>query len=117
MEYYVFKTRTEADACVKYLNVDKGWYPIVGNVKGIPAPQNQQTLRWVEGPIEMKDGSFAVPKLPEQAFDHMKVPVTAEDKADLLVEHGKDIRELSAADFPEPKDDVEPVVVVAAIKK
>lgn len=99
MEYYVFATKAEADACVKYINSDMGWYPIVGNAGGIPRPDNQQTLRWVDAPVEMKDGSWAVPKIPDDRFDFMKVPVSEQDKLDLLAANGKDVRDLDSDSF------------------
>ena len=117
VEFYVFKTRAEADACVKHINSDMGWYPIVGNVMGVPAPQNQQTLHWADEPKEMKDGSWAVPKVPDKRLDEMKVPVTVQDKTDLLAVHGTDIRTLTAADFPEPPDEDEVVVAEPEVIK
>ncbi len=101
-EYYVQPNETAGLNCVAAIN-SSGWFPIVGNVKGVPAPQNQQTTQWVEAPIEMLSGEWAVPRIPEEKLDRAGVP--QEDRDQFMAAFGQDIRTLGPEDFPEPPED------------
>ena len=97
MEYYVFQTKVDADTCIAYIN-GTNWFPIVGSVNGIPAPQNQNTTKWVESAKEMISGEWAIPRIPETRLDYLGVPQA--DRDAFIVAFGQDIRTLMDSDFP-----------------
>ena len=97
MEYYVFPTEAEAIGCVSYIN-STPWFPIVGEVNGVPAPDHQVTTCWVESPTEMLSEEWAVPRIPEFRLDFLGV--SQSDRDEFLVAFGSDIRELGSTDFP-----------------
>jgi hypothetical protein len=92
MEYYVFQTIEDANACISAIN-DSGWFPIVGNKNGRPAPESQQTTCC---------GEWAVPRIPESRLDFMGIPQETRDA--FLATYGQDIRELSSEDFPSEEE-------------
>ena len=98
MEYYVFPTEVEAIACVNFIN-STPWFPIVGKTNGVFNPDAQQTTYWVESPVELISGEWAVPRIPESRLDC--ISVTQEQRDAFLVAFGQDIRDLSNTDFPE----------------
>jgi hypothetical protein len=95
-EFYIFTTQVEADACVADLN-GKKWFPIVGNCNGKPALENQQTLRWVDAPKEMKNGSYAVTKMQTSKLDQYGANLT--DKSTIITAYDSKTQELSETDF------------------
>jgi len=97
MEYYVFQTEAEALGCLNYIN-STPWFPIVGKVNGVDAPNNQTTTSWAEAPVEMLSGEWAVPRIPQSRLDYLEV--SAEDRTNFLASFGQDIRTLTAEDFP-----------------
>jgi hypothetical protein len=101
MEYYVFQTIEDANACISAIN-DSGWFPIVGNKNGRPAPESQQTTCWVKNAQEMNSGEWAVPRIPESRLDFMGIPQETRDA--FLATYGQDIRELSSEDFPSEEE-------------
>lgn len=100
MEYYVFATQAEADACVAAIN-GTNWFPIVGNRAGVPDPSACQTTKWCDGPTEMLSGEWAVPRIPTSRMDYLEVPQAERDA--FLAVYGQDIRDLGVADFPAPE--------------
>ena len=103
MEYYVFATQEEADACVTFIN-NTPWFPIVGRRKGMPDPLACRTTKWCEGPSELTSGEWAVPRIPESRLDYVGVP--QEDRDNFMVAFGQDIRELTSADFPVVEEEI-----------
>jgi len=101
-EYYVFATQAAGDACVAAIN-GTAWFPIVGKVQGVSAPDNQQTIKWCDGPVEMLSGEWAVPRIPTARLDALEVPQAERDA--FLAAFGQDIRELTPADFPTPPEE------------
>ena len=97
MEYYVFATEAAAQACVDYIN-GTPWFPIVGTCSGQPAPTKQATTAWVDAPLEMLSGEWAVPRIPESRLDYVGVP--QEDREAFIAAFGQDIRNLANSDFP-----------------
>jgi len=97
MEYYVFATEAAAQACVDYIN-GTPWFPIVGTCSGQPAPTKQATTAWVDAPLEMLSGEWAVPRIPESRLDYVGVP--QEDRDAFIAAFGQDIRDLTDAHFP-----------------
>jgi len=103
MEYYVFATEAEGDACVTAIN-GTDWFPIVGLRNGVPDPTACQTTKWCEGPTEMASGEWAVPRIPTERLDYIGVP--QEDRDAFLSAFGQDIRELTSEDFPAPPEEI-----------
>lgn len=96
-DYYVFQTKPEADACIAAINGTK-WFPVIGKVNGVPAPDNAMTLRWQPEPLEMLSGEWAVPRIPDKRLNALKI-TSATRKAFMAV-FGKDVRTLTKEDFP-----------------
>jgi hypothetical protein len=101
-EYYVFPNEIASQACVDYIN-NTPWFPIVGCVNGVPAPQNAKTIKWCDSGTEMASGEWAVPRVPETRLDALGVP--QEDRDSFIAVFGQDIRDLSSVDFPVVEDD------------
>ena len=101
MEYYVFATKADADTCLGFINTTS-WFPVVGSVNGVPAPQNQKTEKWADEPTEMLSGEWCIPRIPESRLDYLGV--SAESRATFLAAFGQDIRTLTHADFPVPEE-------------
>lgn len=97
MECYVFAAEQSARACIDYIN-GTPWFPIVGMVNGVPAPDLQKTERWAEAPMKMASGEFAVPRIPEERLDALNVPQATRDQ--FLAAFGQDIRDLDRDAFP-----------------
>ena len=124
MRCHVFKSQEIAKACIAYIN-GASWFPIVGNVSGKPAPDKQKTERWMNEPLEMITGEWAVVCIPEIRMEAAGVPeedrekylvafdedvsitkarldsagVSKEDQDQLIATFGKDIREVSSEDI------------------
>ena len=98
-EYYVFQTQAEAQNCINYIN-STPWFPIVGNVNGVPAPDHQKTTSWVDRPDELISGEWAVQRIPEERLDLIGVPAVA--RAQFLAAFGQDVRALSENDIKQP---------------
>ena len=101
-EYYVFATEAEADACLNYIN-STPWFPIVGKVNGVPAPEKQNTTKWADSPQEMTSGEWAIPRIEEARLDALEVP--QEDRDAFMAAFGQDIRTLGPDDFPAPPEE------------
>lgn len=99
-DYYVFATQAEADACIAAIN-GTNWFPLVGEVNGVPAPQNQQTTKWCDSCMCMLSGDFAVPRITTDKLDFLGV--TQGERDAFLAAFGQDIRTLTDADFPDPE--------------
>ena len=97
MEYYVFATLEEAEACLTAIN-NSGWFPVTGNTKGVPAPNNQLTTKWMESPLEMSSGEWCVVRIQPNRLEALDV--TSEEQSNFLAVYGNDIRVLSHEDFP-----------------
>jgi len=100
MQYYVKATEAEAQAGVDAIN-NSGWFPVVGNVKGVPAPNKQMTVAWCDAPQQILSGEWAWPRVPESKLNFLGVPQSERDA--YLAAFGGDIRELTSADFPQPE--------------
>ncbi len=99
MEYYVFQTEEQANACLAAIN-GSGWFPIVGFKNGDPAPNSQVTDKWVNRFKVMNTGEFVIKRIPESRLDFIGVP--SEQRAAFLAAFGQDIRDLESSDFPAP---------------
>lgn len=96
-EYYCFPDQAGAQDCLDAIN-NSGWFPIVGNVEGEPAPNNQQTTQWAEAPMELANGDWCVPRVEEEKLD--RAGVTQAERDQFIAAYGQDIRTLTPADFP-----------------
>jgi hypothetical protein len=101
VEYYVFATHAEAQACLDYIN-NSSWFPIAGTVRGTPAPSNQKTTNWSDEVREMLSGEWCVDRIPEHRLDFISVP--APDRASFLAAFGQDIRTLDVSAFPQAEE-------------
>ena len=101
-EFYCFATEAEANACIGALNSNPV-FPIVGNCGGKPAPDKQQTTKWVDAPTELVSGDWAVPRVPTARLDSLGVG--EEDRAAFIAAFGQDIRVLESRDFPQPEEE------------
>jgi len=97
MQYYVFINKFEADACLNAINTS-GWFPVVGKVAGVAAPQNKKTTKWADESKELLSGEWCVPRVPKARLDFIGVPEV--DQQAFLNVYGGDTRELSRSDFP-----------------
>lgn len=98
MEYYVFSQKSDADSCLNAINAS-GWFPVRGNIKGKPAPDEaQKTVKWADEPREMTSGEWAIPRIPKNRLDGLGVPQSEQDT--FLATYGQDIRDLTSEDFP-----------------
>lgn len=96
-EYYVFPTLVQAATCLHVIN-NAGWFPTSGYVNGQPAPdENQKTTSWAEAPLQLKDGRFAIPRIPEHVLDSLGVAL--ELRSVFMKNFGWNIQELNAEDF------------------
>lgn len=96
MEFYVFSDQAGAQACIDYIN-STPWFPIVGAVNGVPAPDKQMTTCWCDTPRELVSGEWVVPRIPTSKLDALEVP--QEDRDAFLAAFGQDIRSLLHSDF------------------
>ena len=64
MEWYRWDTLEAAQACLNYVN-GHGKLPITGTnaLTGEPAPDKQQTTKWVESVTECTDGKFGFERI------------------------------------------------------
>ena len=108
MEYYVYTTLEEANAAL--INIDD-FLPIVGLKDGVPAPLCAQTVTWVDAPLLMLSGEYAIPRISQDRLDNAGelihadgvwgyVGITAQEVSDFMAAHGQDIRELTSDAFP-----------------
>jgi hypothetical protein len=97
MEYYVFATQEQAQACIDYIN-GTPWFPIVSKRNGVPDPTAQKTTCWCKDAAETVSGEWAVPRIPTIRLDAIGVP--QEDRDAFMAVFGQDIRELTSSDFP-----------------
>lgn len=96
-EYYCFPTEQKANACVNVLNAQP-YYPIRGKTLGRDADANKQkTEKWVDSPLEMVSGEWAVPRVPTASLDYVGTPEL--DRQGFLAVHGTDIRQLDGSAF------------------
>lgn len=101
MEYYTFDTEQKAIDCITFINATP-WFPIIGKINGIESPDSAKTTCWCEEPLEMLNGNWAVPKIPQTRLEALNVPQVTRD--DFISAFGQDIRELSSLDFPVIED-------------
>lgn len=104
MEYYIKATQAEAQASIDQINAS-GWFPIVGNIAGVPAPHKQQTTQWAEEPVELKTGEWGVPKVPAELLDHINIEQSERDAK--LATHEQTVRTVQKADVVLPAPDIE----------
>lgn len=62
-EYYVFETQQQALDAEAFISTKAG-FPWVGEKRGNPAPQSQQTLRWAIPQQRVTDGKWFFPVVP-----------------------------------------------------
>ena len=107
-EYYIYQTLEAANAGLSAIN---NFLPVVGFRKGVPAPERAQTTKWVNEPILMLSGEYAIPRIPTSRLDNAGEPVQIDgvwtypgipeqERIDFITAHGQDIRELTEEDFP-----------------
>ena len=72
MEYYVFETEGQAQACLDYIN-NSDWFPIAGTNGSIG------TTKWAEAIQELPDGRFAFPRIPSNRLDFIGVSVQSRE--------------------------------------
>lgn len=80
-KYYRFPLRADAIALNEHIE-DHPNMPIVGNVNGTPAPNNQEIEQWFEAPLDCEDGLSAVREIPDYFFNEMGVD--ASEKASII---------------------------------
>jgi hypothetical protein len=97
MEYYIYQTEVDANACITYIN-STDWFPLIGNVNSTPSPENQMTTAWCTEANETISGEWAVPRVPTSRLDFLGV--SQDDRDQFLAAFGQDIRELDSTDFP-----------------
>jgi len=101
MEFYVFQTEAEANACIFGINAS-GVFPIAGKTNGVSVLGKTQTTCWVKKARELPaTGEWAIPRIPESRLDGMGV--LQENRDAFLASFGQDIRELASIDFPQPE--------------
>ena len=97
MEFYVFQTEAEANACIFGINAS-GVFPIAGKTNGVSVLGKTQTTCWVKKARELPaTGEWAIPRIPESRLDYIGVP--EENRDAFLSVFGQDIRSLSYSDF------------------
>ena len=66
--YFRFNNRGQANGMLNLINSHPA-FPITGNVRGVPAPQNKKTERWDQEPEEFADGKWGFPELTQQRLN------------------------------------------------
>ena len=97
MDHYVFKSESEAIACLDFIN-NSLWLPLTGKFKGQKAPETKQkTTSWANAPIKLVSGEWAIRRLPPQILDY--VGVSSNDRSDFLDTFKPEIRTLNASEL------------------
>lgn len=108
MEYYVYTTLEEANAALIYID---SFLPVVGLKDGVPAPLCAQTVAWIDEPLIMLSGEYAIPRISQDRLDNAGELIQADgvwdysgiatqERIDFVAAHGQDIRELTSDAFP-----------------
>jgi len=103
MECYVFPTQAAAQACVDFIN-STSWFPVIGNREGKPDPDAQKTEKWMDAPLELLTGEWAVTAIPQARLDAVGVPQQTRDE--FISGFGQDIRELSSEDIVRVEEEI-----------
>ena len=102
--YYICGNATEQEAQAALDAVNSAdWFPVVGKVKGTPAPANCQTTCWCTELLETLDGRFVFPCIPMTRLTALGVP--QEEIQQWIADHSVTWEEIPAEDFPQPKDE------------
>jgi len=102
--YYICGSATEpeAQAALDEINNSPAWFPIVGLVNGVPAPENCQTTRWCESLSETLDGRFVFPCIPMERLTALGV--SQEEIGQWVADHSVTWIDIPTEEFPATED-------------
>ena len=98
MEYYVWNSLEDAKYGLEYIN-NSGWFPIIGYnaLTGKLEPDKQITTKWQDLPKLLKDGRWAVTRIPSSRLDDLGV--MEEERLLFFAETNPTIEDLIPDDF------------------
>ena len=102
--YYICggATEVEAQAALDEINNDTNWFPVIGEVNGISAPENCQTTNWCDNLSETIDGRFVFPCIPMTRLAALDVP--QEEISKWISDHNVSWIDIPAEEFPIVED-------------